>query len=162
MKRTVHVAHIDRSTSPVTYSEPGTYRVNVLPSSSTATVEAYGPEYADVLFVVCDAKYGADIRELDLVYVFTEPPVPPIEEPVEPPVEPPVESQADESDGGEEPPSTEKPPEGVEPPAEEEPPEEEPWWDGLASDADFFVESKLPMIGSVKLVLRRREKSGGM
>lgn len=156
MKRTVHVAHIDRSTSPVTYSEPETYRVNVLPSSSSATIAAYGAEYDDVLFIVCDAKYGDGIHEFDLVYVFTEPPVPPIE------------PQADELVDDEEPPSTEEPPTDEEPPVdeepptEEEPPEEESWWDGFASDADFFVESKLPMIGSVKFALRRREKSGGM
>lgn len=78
VKRTIHVAHIDRSTHPVTYGTPVEYRINVLPTTADSDVETYGVGYSEILQMCCDKTYGKDIKELDLVYVNEE--VPAIED----------------------------------------------------------------------------------
>lgn len=74
LKRRVSVAPIDRSTRPVTYGEPIHLWVNILSTSSDAVVDNYGIRYSEVLQITCDKKYAERIHEMDLVYVFTEPP----------------------------------------------------------------------------------------
>lgn len=177
MKRTIYVSGIDRSTRPVTYREPVPYRVNVLPSSSQADIEAYGDGYAERMTVVCDSRYGKDIREFDLVYVYAEPPVPTDESTEDTAGEPEVEpelpedpddevaplSEIEPDDADDSPDESDDPeePDGGDEPSEDDEPEDDYWWDGFASGADFYVESVLPGIGDVVIKLNRRAKTGG-
>lgn len=73
-KTNVRVAHINTDTRPATYElDPKVYRLNCLPTTADAAVETLGIGYHKQLRITCDKNYAADIKEMDLVYVYTQP-----------------------------------------------------------------------------------------
>ena len=78
LKRRIYIAHRSVNEDGVSvYSEPEEYDVscnNVLPTTTSADLTKVGTSYFERLYVVGDPVYLADVKQLDKVYVFVEPP----------------------------------------------------------------------------------------